>query len=127
MPFVALTKDIGSKQKWIQVMQGKKKLQNKENAICQKCLKTGHYTYECTGKRPYMYRESRTKELQRRMKGKESKNFVNRVKAKKKSKKKEESSSSDSSSSSSSSSDSDSDSDSSSSSSSSSSSGSSSS
>ncbi|BEI85298.1 hypothetical protein CcaverHIS002_0506990 [Cutaneotrichosporon cavernicola] len=30
---------------------------------CQKCLKTGHFTYECTGSRPYVARPSRTKQL----------------------------------------------------------------
>jgi len=33
---------------------------------CQKCLKKGHFTYECTGKRKYVYRPSRTKELKKR-------------------------------------------------------------
>ena len=28
---------------------------------CQKCLQYGHYTYECSGKRKYLYRPSRTK------------------------------------------------------------------
>ena len=32
---------------------------------CQKCLQYGHYTYECTGKRKYTYRASRTKELKK--------------------------------------------------------------
>ena len=27
---------------------------------CQKCLKTGHWSYECTNKRTYLYRPSRT-------------------------------------------------------------------
>ena len=32
---------------------------------CQKCLQYGHYTYECTGKRKYTYRASRTKTLKK--------------------------------------------------------------
>lgn len=32
---------------------------------CQKCLKKGHFTYECTGKRKYVYRASRTKTLKK--------------------------------------------------------------
>ena len=39
-----------------------------ENVRCQKCLEKGHWTYECTGKRKYTYRPSRTKEMNKRMK-----------------------------------------------------------
>ena len=35
---------------------------------CQKCLQKGHYTYECTGKRKYLYRPSRTKFLKKKQK-----------------------------------------------------------
>ncbi|KAH9854648.1 zinc knuckle-domain-containing protein [Lenzites betulinus] len=33
------------------------------STICQKCLGTGHYIYQCTGSRPYISRPSRTKML----------------------------------------------------------------
>lgn len=35
---------------------------------CQKCLQKGHYTYECKGKRKYLYRPSRTKFLKKKQK-----------------------------------------------------------
>jgi Zinc knuckle len=38
-----------------------------ENIRCQKCLEKGHWTYECTGKRKYVTKESRTKELSKRL------------------------------------------------------------
>ncbi|KAK6815262.1 hypothetical protein RU639_008404 [Aspergillus parasiticus] len=37
------------------------------STLCQKCLKRGHYSYECTitaQERPYQYRPSRTQQLQ---------------------------------------------------------------
>ena len=39
-----------------------------DNYRCQKCLEKGHFTYQCTGKRKYVYRPSRTKEMIKRMK-----------------------------------------------------------
>ena len=39
--------------------------QDSSSYTCQKCLKKGHYTYECTGKRKYLYRPSRTKDLKK--------------------------------------------------------------
>ncbi|EIM85808.1 uncharacterized protein STEHIDRAFT_79837 [Stereum hirsutum FP-91666 SS1] len=33
--------------------------------ICQKCLDTGHFTYECKSSRPYVSRPSRTKQLEK--------------------------------------------------------------
>ncbi|KAI0822244.1 zinc knuckle-domain-containing protein [Trametes gibbosa] len=33
------------------------------STICQKCLGTGHYIYQCKGSRPYISRPSRTKML----------------------------------------------------------------
>ncbi|CAH1777286.1 unnamed protein product [Owenia fusiformis] len=39
-----------------------------ENIKCQKCLEKGHWTYECTGKRKYVHRDSRTKEMNKRIK-----------------------------------------------------------
>lgn len=35
---------------------------------CQKCLQKGHYTYECKGKRKYLYRPSRTKMFKKKQK-----------------------------------------------------------
>eukprot|EP01025_Chloroclados_australasicus_P008333 TRINITY_DN1291_c0_g2_i1.p1 TRINITY_DN1291_c0_g2~~TRINITY_DN1291_c0_g2_i1.p1 ORF type:complete len:334 (-),score=43.47 TRINITY_DN1291_c0_g2_i1:799-1800(-) len=40
--------------------QGKK---DATNQICQKCLKKGHWTYECKGERAYISRPSRTQQL----------------------------------------------------------------
>ncbi|KDQ62438.1 hypothetical protein JAAARDRAFT_121951 [Jaapia argillacea MUCL 33604] len=35
------------------------------STICQKCLRTGHFTYECTAAaRPYLSRPSRTQQLE---------------------------------------------------------------
>ncbi|KIK69528.1 hypothetical protein GYMLUDRAFT_152100 [Collybiopsis luxurians FD-317 M1] len=34
------------------------------STVCQKCLGTGHYTYECKGSRPYISRPSRTEQLE---------------------------------------------------------------
>ncbi|XP_068129030.1 zinc finger CCHC domain-containing protein 10 isoform X1 [Hyperolius riggenbachi] len=45
---------------------------NKQNVRCQKCLEIGHWSYECTGKRKYLYRPSRTTELKRALKEKEA-------------------------------------------------------
>ncbi|OCF30588.1 hypothetical protein I317_01253 [Kwoniella heveanensis CBS 569] len=33
------------------------------NTRCQRCLKLGHHTYQCTNPRPYVPRPSRTKQL----------------------------------------------------------------
>ena len=38
------------------------------NAQCQKCLEKGHWTYQCTGKRKYVERPSRTQTLEKRIK-----------------------------------------------------------
>lgn len=38
------------------------------NAQCQKCLEKGHWTYECTRKRKYVERPSRTQMLEKRIK-----------------------------------------------------------
>ena len=35
---------------------------------CQKCLQTGHWTYECEYERKYVYRPSRTKTLKNKQK-----------------------------------------------------------
>ncbi|KAE9400443.1 hypothetical protein BT96DRAFT_645556 [Gymnopus androsaceus JB14] len=34
------------------------------STICQKCLKTGHFTYQCKGGRTYVSRPSRTQQLE---------------------------------------------------------------
>uniref|UniRef100_A0AAQ4PSQ8 Zinc finger, CCHC domain containing 10 n=1 Tax=Gasterosteus aculeatus aculeatus TaxID=481459 RepID=A0AAQ4PSQ8_GASAC len=46
---------------------------NKQNVRCQKCLEMGHWTYECTGKRKYVHRPSRTVEMKKKMKENENK------------------------------------------------------
>ncbi|KAI0720458.1 zinc knuckle-domain-containing protein [Cerioporus squamosus] len=35
------------------------------STVCQKCLGTGHFTYECKGSRPYVSRPSRTQILEK--------------------------------------------------------------
>uniref|UniRef100_A0A672RKV0 Zinc finger CCHC domain-containing protein 10-like n=2 Tax=Sinocyclocheilus grahami TaxID=75366 RepID=A0A672RKV0_SINGR len=45
---------------------------NKQHVRCQKCLEYGHWSYECSGKRKYLYRPSRTAELKKRLKDKEN-------------------------------------------------------
>ncbi|KAJ7675845.1 zinc knuckle-domain-containing protein [Mycena polygramma] len=35
-----------------------------QSTVCQKCLKTGHFIYECKSERPYVSRPSRTKQLE---------------------------------------------------------------
>ena len=39
-----------------------------ENVRCQKCLEVGHWTYTCTGKRKYVSRMSRSKEINKKLK-----------------------------------------------------------
>ncbi|KAF7299033.1 SHSP domain-containing protein [Mycena indigotica] len=34
------------------------------NTVCQKCLRTGHYIFECKSERPYVSRPSRTQMLE---------------------------------------------------------------
>ncbi|ETW81562.1 hypothetical protein HETIRDRAFT_248226, partial [Heterobasidion irregulare TC 32-1] len=34
------------------------------STICQKCLGTGHFTYQCKSTRPYVSRPSRTQQLE---------------------------------------------------------------
>ncbi|XP_029439536.1 zinc finger CCHC domain-containing protein 10 isoform X1 [Rhinatrema bivittatum] len=45
---------------------------NKQHTRCQKCLEFGHWTYECTGKRKYLHRPSRTTELKKTLKENET-------------------------------------------------------
>lgn len=35
------------------------------STICQKCLGSGHFTYQCKNARPYVSRPSRTKQLEK--------------------------------------------------------------
>lgn len=42
--------------------------QDNVKAQCQKCLEKGHWTYECTRKRKYLERPSRTQALEKRIK-----------------------------------------------------------
>ncbi|KAJ7175846.1 zinc knuckle-domain-containing protein [Mycena filopes] len=35
-----------------------------QSTVCQKCLKNGHFTYECKNTRPYVSRPSRTQQLE---------------------------------------------------------------
>ncbi|KZP33620.1 hypothetical protein FIBSPDRAFT_847546 [Athelia psychrophila] len=35
------------------------------STVCQKCLKTGHFIYECKSTRPYVTRPSRTQQLEK--------------------------------------------------------------
>lgn len=42
--------------------------QESNNAQCQKCLEKGHWTYQCTRKRKYVERPSRTQLLEKRIK-----------------------------------------------------------
>ncbi|KAG5284299.1 hypothetical protein AALO_G00025160 [Alosa alosa] len=46
---------------------------NKQNVKCQKCLELGHWTYECKGKRKYLYRPSRTAEMKKTLKENDNK------------------------------------------------------
>lgn len=46
---------------------------NKQNVRCQKCLEMGHWTYECSGKRKYVHRPSRTVEMKKKLKEIENK------------------------------------------------------
>ncbi|XP_005093054.1 zinc finger CCHC domain-containing protein 10 isoform X2 [Aplysia californica] len=44
---------------------------SQEDYRCQKCLQKGHFTYQCEGKRKYVERDSRTRQMLRSMKQKE--------------------------------------------------------
>lgn len=46
---------------------------NKQHVRCQKCLEMGHWTYECTGKRKYVHRPTRTTEMKKKLKENENK------------------------------------------------------
>ncbi|XP_064405632.1 zinc finger CCHC domain-containing protein 10-like [Halichondria panicea] len=49
-------------------LANRQKKQDSTSYRCQKCLQFGHYTYECTGKRKYAYRPSRSKQLTKKEK-----------------------------------------------------------
>ncbi|KAL3178100.1 hypothetical protein MRX96_038629 [Rhipicephalus microplus] len=49
-------------------MPFKKKVENLSGVRCQKCLELGHWTYQCTGKRKYVHRDSRTTLLKNNVK-----------------------------------------------------------
>ncbi len=55
-----------------QALLKNKKRDNIDNVRCQKCYEKGHFTYECTGKRKYIERPSRTKLLAKKIKKIES-------------------------------------------------------
>ncbi len=51
-----------------QALLKNKKHENIDNVRCQRCYEKGHYTYECTGKRKYIERPSRTKLFENKVK-----------------------------------------------------------
>ena len=53
--------------------------ENKEKVRCKKCLELGHWTYECTGKRKHVVRESRSKALKKSIKLEEEKKILEAV------------------------------------------------
>ncbi|GFR64118.1 zinc finger CCHC domain-containing protein 10 [Elysia marginata] len=48
-------------------------LVKQEDFKCQKCLQKGHFTYQCTGKRKYVERDSRTRLMNKKLKMDEEK------------------------------------------------------
>merc|ERR1739842_261649 len=44
----------------------KKVVASAANYRCQKCLEVGHWTYDCTGTRKYVQRDSRTTVMKRK-------------------------------------------------------------
>ncbi|XP_068700866.1 zinc finger CCHC domain-containing protein 10-like [Montipora foliosa] len=46
----------------------KKRQEQAGNQKCQKCLQTGHWTYECNNKRKYLQRDSRTAIMKNKIK-----------------------------------------------------------
>lgn len=49
-------------------------------ARCQKCLEYGHWSYECTGKRKFVHRDSRTKTLNKNINDMNEKKISKNVK-----------------------------------------------
>ncbi|CAN8005980.1 unnamed protein product, partial [Ixodes hexagonus] len=75
--------------------------ENLSGVRCQKCLELGHWTYQCTGKRKYVHRDSRTTLLNNKIKKQALMNTIQMKKNLEKAKQRDDSSSSDSDSSSS--------------------------
>jgi len=48
---------------------------------CQKCLEKGHWTYECKNEKKYLYRPSRTKEMNKGLKRKQLQKVMDAKKA----------------------------------------------
>merc|ERR1712235_161924 len=88
----------GHRPRWIDVLSRRQKESNKSNVKCQKCLELGHWSYECTNKRKYLQRQSRTKEMKKLLRQKENEELARKLKAKRKAEGKDSSSSSSSSS-----------------------------
>merc|ERR1712021_22329 len=109
--FDCLTENMseGKRPRWVDVLTRRQKETNKTNVKCQKCLQLGHWSYECTNKRKYLARDSRTKEMKKMMKKKRDEEIARKLKEQRKAQGKGSSSSSSSSGSDSSSSSSDSD------------------
>uniref|UniRef100_A0A0K8RCX2 Putative c3h1-type zn-finger protein n=1 Tax=Ixodes ricinus TaxID=34613 RepID=A0A0K8RCX2_IXORI len=78
-----------------------KKTENLSGVRCQKCLELGHWTYQCTGKRKYVHRDSRTTLLNNKVKKQALMNTIQMKQNLQKAKPRDDSSSSDSDSSSS--------------------------
>merc|ERR1711970_475665 len=84
----------GRRPRWIDVLSRRQKESNKSNVKCQKCLELGHWSYECTNKRKYLQRQSRTKEMKKLLRQKENEELARKLKAKRKAEGKDSSSSS---------------------------------
>merc|ERR1712212_760396 len=84
----------GHRPRWIDVLSRRQKESNKSNVKCQKCLELGHWSYECTNKRKYLQRQSRTKEMKKLLRQKENEELARKLKAKRKAEGKDSSSSS---------------------------------
>ncbi|KII75144.1 Zinc finger CCHC domain-containing protein 10 [Thelohanellus kitauei] len=49
-------------------LDDKKKEEEAKRATCQKCRQKGHWTYECTNPRKYLYRPTRTQIMKKKEK-----------------------------------------------------------
>jgi len=72
----------GSRPRWVDTLLRRQKETNKSNVRCQKCLEYGHWSYECSNKRKYLHRESRTKELKKTLRKKEDERMRQKIKEK---------------------------------------------
>merc|ERR1711893_167786 len=70
----------GHRPRWIDVLSRRQKESNKSNVKCQKCLEYGHWSYECTNKRKYLQRESRTKEMKKELRRKADEKMRQKIK-----------------------------------------------